>query len=63
MTKKTVKGDRVEVAYRARCSGIEINIMDISKVYAVGKRAIADGADDTALGDAIYAFVQTIRLN
>lgn len=65
LTQKQIGKQRdatIERLYRQRCSGIEINIMDISKVFKVGHAAIAAGLDDSAVGDAIYDFVQTIRL-
>ena len=52
---------RVERIYYARCSGAVINIMDIGKVFAVGRKAIEAGGDDQAVGDAIAAFVDTIK--
>lgn len=54
---------RIERAYYARCAGIQINIMDIGKVFAAGRAAIAEGADDTVLGDRIAAAVETLRRN
>lgn len=51
---------RIEQAYYARCSGIQINVMDISKVFAHGRMLIADGATDAALGDGILTFVRSI---
>jgi hypothetical protein len=50
----------VERAYYARCSGIQIDVMDISKVFAVGRAAYAEGRDVEA---AIAAFVEEIRKN
>jgi hypothetical protein len=60
---KNAARKRVEEAYYRSCSGVQIDIMDISKVFAVGEKAVAEGADDTALEAAIVDFVQTIRKN
>lgn len=51
---------RIETAYRASCSGVAINIMDIGKVFAEGRKLIATGVDDAALGVGLRAFVDTI---
>jgi predicted regulator of amino acid metabolism with ACT domain len=54
---------RIDRAYRAMCSGVEIDMFDISKVFAVGRAAVAEGVDDAVLGERIKAFVETIRRN
>lgn len=54
---------RVEQAYYASCSGIQINIMDIGKVFKVGREAIRDGVDDDLLQATIRKFVEQIRKN
>ena len=54
---------RVERAYYDNCSGIQISILDIPTVFAVGRAAVAEGADDGMLADRVRAFVETIRLN
>jgi len=55
--------ERVEQAYYASCSGIQINIMDIGKVFKVGREAIRDGVDDDLLRKTIRKFVDQIRKN
>ncbi len=54
---------RIQRAYGLACSGIQINLLDIPKVYAEGRKAIEAGADDAALQEAIKAFVAKIRQN
>lgn len=51
---------RIDESYRRNCAGVQIDIMDIGKVFAAGRRAIAAGED---LDSAIVAFVATIRRN
>lgn len=60
---KHANDKRIDHVYATRCSGVQISIFDLAKVSAVGHASIAAGADDTQLGDAIAAFVQTIRRN
>ena len=55
--------DRISRAFSRRCNRIAVSILDLPKIYQVGQAAIAGGADDAALEDAIHAFVQTIRKN
>jgi hypothetical protein len=54
---------RINAVYAATCSGVQINVMDIGKVFAVGRKAIAEGADDGELALKICQFVATIRKN
>ncbi len=46
--------------YTQNCSGIQIDMMDIPKVFAEAKKARAEGRD---MKDAIVSFVQKIRKN
>jgi hypothetical protein len=52
---------RIERAYTAGCKNVEIDIMDIGKVFAYGTGQIAMGADDAKLQAGIIEFVETIR--
>ena len=51
---------RIDAAYHQTCCGIQIDVMDIGKVFKRGHELIAQGADDKALAAGILAFVQTI---
>ena len=58
-----INDKRIERIYGRACSGVQINVMDIGSVFAVGHRVIAAGADDVELEKAIVAYVDTIRKN
>ena len=53
----------VEKAYRETCNGVQINVMDISKVFAEGNRLLAEGADWEQLKLGIRTYVDSIRQN
>ena len=53
----------IDAAYRATCSGIEINMMDIGKVFEVGRASFHAGDPPAVLAQKIRAFVETIRKN
>jgi hypothetical protein len=50
---------RIENAYRATCSGIQIDIMDIGKVFARGREILATGVGDSRLGVELREYVTT----
>jgi len=56
---------RIDAAYRATCSGIQINILDIPKVFDEGQKWLDANPNltDDALAAAIRAYVETIRMN
>lgn len=51
---------RIEKAYYRTCSGIAINIMDIGKVFAEGRRLIAEGKSEEELGEGLKSFALKI---
>jgi hypothetical protein len=64
MTKQS-KADKaldreIDKLYRENCSGIQVSIMDIPRIFAEAKKARAEGRD---MNDAIVSFVNTIRKN
>jgi len=52
---------RIEQIYYKTCSGVQIDVMDIGRVFAVGRQAAAEGASDETLASALVAFVNSIR--
>lgn len=50
----------IDRIYREDCSGIQISMMDVPKVFEVGYKAHADGVD---MKEAIVKYVQSIRKN
>jgi len=48
---------RIDKAYRASCTGIQINILDIPKIFNFGHIKIAEGVDDAELASSIHAYV------
>lgn len=60
---KTKRDKMIEAAYCRRCKGVQIGIMDISKVFKEGHKALAEGCGPIELEERIVAFVETIRAN
>lgn len=56
---------RIEMAYYVKCGGMRVDIMDLKRIFAAGEKLFAanPGITDKALGEALNAFVQTIRKN
>lgn len=66
MSKRTLAAidSRIERAYYRACSGVQIDMMDIGRVFKEGRDAIAaapGGITDEALGEKLRAFVLTIQ--
>lgn len=62
---RMLQDKRIERLYYKNCSGVQVSILDIPKVFDAGFKAIAadPAITDEALGAAIVAFVNTIRKN
>ena len=64
---KAAKADdeRINRIYTRNCSGIQIDIMDISKVFKAGRDAVSKHPEmsDNQLTAIILDFVNTIRKN
>lgn len=54
---------RIERAYYKTCSGVQINVMDIDKVFDAGRKALRMSDSEADLERAIVEFVATIRKN
>ena len=50
----------IDRVYRESCQNIQVDMMDIGKIFLVGHQAIEENKD---LRQAIVDFVQTIRKN
>jgi len=60
-TKKLTKNQErnlIDRVYNENCCNIQINMMDIGKIFAEGHKALAEGRD---LKTAIVEFVEKIR--
>jgi hypothetical protein len=62
MTKKYAKAREqyIEKTYAQYCSGIQIDIMDIGKVFKEGERLLDAGYNKADFGNALHAF--TLKL-
>lgn len=60
---KKAVDNRIQKAYGQACANVQVGIMDIPKIFRVGRDAIEAGADDVALQLKIREFVETIRKN
>lgn len=53
---------RIDLAYRATCCGIQVNMLDIPKIFQRGHELIATGADQQGLESGIKSYVESIRV-
>lgn len=62
MSQKT-KDRLINALYHRHCSGIQIDIMDIGKVFKEGERLLASGLTDEDAGNGLRAFTLSIAKN
>jgi hypothetical protein len=62
MTKAEKKriDSRISRVYSQSCHGIQIPIMEMSKIFKIGLDAVAAGADDDELGRRMRAYVDQV---
>jgi len=53
----------IERLYKESCANVAIDIMDISKVFAVGRKAYDEGKSEDEIKAAIVELVNKIRKN
>jgi cystathionine beta-lyase/cystathionine gamma-synthase len=66
--KKQSKADKlidkqIDLAYRETCSNIEVNIMDIPRIFEECRKAILAGSTNDELKIVVREFVESIRKN
>lgn len=54
---------RVNAAYREVGDRVQVDIMDLPKVFAAARAAVADGVDDAELRTLMAAHLDVIRKN
>lgn len=52
---------RIERIYSATCAGVAHDLMGIPRIFEIGRIIIEGGGDDKQVGEAIRAYVETIR--
>jgi hypothetical protein len=59
-TKRAAKAQDklIEKIYYAHCSGMQINIMRISKLFAMARNMLDQGASEPEVGAGMVAFIQ-----
>lgn len=53
---------RVEAAFYKTCNRVQFNIMDLSKIHAVGMEAVAAGASEEQLEEKLRAVAAVLRV-
>lgn len=54
---------RIEAAFYANFNGVQVSVLDIPKIFRVGREALALGADELGLIMAMRGFIDTVRKN
>jgi hypothetical protein len=52
----------VGAAYHKACSGLVVNIMDLGKIMAEGRKLLAEGVTEERLCSGLRAFTETLSV-
>jgi len=61
LSKKKIE-DRIQAAYQASCSDIAVPIMELPKIWNIGRATVLGGDDDATLQGKMRAAVDAVAV-